>query len=115
MIGTANSGRLSLGLIVGLDPGEPSFVVATFVPILIVRRCDMSLVLRITILAGGAGFGLALLIGADLTTNNRASAMQPVRYFDPVLSGTLYTADGDGRRLLLSYYRKVAAATETKP
>jgi tetratricopeptide (TPR) repeat protein len=104
-----------LGLIVGLDPGEPSFAVATFVPIPIVRRCDMSRALRITILAGSAGFGLALLIGSDLAANNRASAMQPVRYFDPVLSGTLCTADADGRRHLLSYYRKVAAATETKP
>src|ERR1700687_1107675 len=115
MIGTANSGRLSLGLIVGLDPGVPSFVVGTFVPILLVRRCDMSLALRIPILAGSAGFGLALLIGSDLAANNRASAMQPVRYFDPVSSGTLCTADGDSRRHLLSYYRKVAAATETKP
>jgi tetratricopeptide (TPR) repeat protein len=75
----------------------------------------MSRALRITILAGSAGFGLALLIGSDLAANNRASAMQPVRYFDPVLSGTLCTADADGRRHLLSYYRKVAAATETKP
>ena len=75
----------------------------------------MSLALRTTILAGSAGFGVALLIGTDLTVTNRASAMQPVRYFDPVLSGALCTSDGDGRRRLLSYYQKVAAATETKP
>jgi hypothetical protein len=75
----------------------------------------MSLALRMTILAGTAGFGVALLIGTDLAATNRASAMQPVRYFDPVLSGALCTPDGDGRRRLLSYYQKVAAATETKP
>jgi hypothetical protein len=40
----------------------------------------MSLALRMTILAGTAGFGVALLIGTDLAATNRASAMQPVRY-----------------------------------
>jgi tetratricopeptide (TPR) repeat protein len=75
----------------------------------------MSLALRMTILAGSAGFGVALLTGTDLAATNRASAMQPVRYFDPVLSAALCTPDGDGRRRLLSYYQKVAAATETKP
>jgi tetratricopeptide (TPR) repeat protein len=77
----------------------------------------MSRALRITMLASSAGVSLALLLGADLAASNRASAMQPLRYFDPVLSGALCTPDADGQRRLLSYYQKVAAAivTETKP
>jgi tetratricopeptide (TPR) repeat protein len=75
----------------------------------------MSRALRITMLAGSAGIGLGLLIGTDLAASSNASAMQPVRYFDPVLSGALCTSDADSRRRLLNYYLKVAAATETKP
>jgi tetratricopeptide (TPR) repeat protein len=75
----------------------------------------MSRAMPITMLAGSACIGLGLLIGTDLAASNRASAMQPVRYFDPVLSGALCTSDADSGRRLLSYYHKVAAATETKP
>src|SRR6267154_1639706 len=75
----------------------------------------MSRAARIVLLAGSACIGLGLLIGTDLAASNRASAMQPVRYFEPVLSGALCTPDADSGRRLLSYYQKVAAATETKP
>jgi tetratricopeptide (TPR) repeat protein len=75
----------------------------------------MSRALRITLLASSAGLGLALLASADLAASNPASAMQPVRFFDPVLSGSLCLPDADSRRRLLGYYQKVAAATETKP
>jgi tetratricopeptide (TPR) repeat protein len=75
----------------------------------------MSRALRITLLASSAGLGLALLLGTDLAASNQASAMQPVRFFDPVLSGALCLPDADSRRRLLGYYQKVAAATETKP
>src|SRR5882757_4899986 len=81
----------------------------------IVRRCDMSHALRITLLAGTAIVGVALLIGTDLAGSNRASATPAVPYFDPLLNGGLCLPDADSRRRLLSYYQKVAAATETKP
>ena len=54
--------------------------------------------------------GLALLVAAAA---QQAPAAQP--YFDPVLSGVLCTPGADQRRRLLGYYRKVAAATETRP
>jgi tetratricopeptide (TPR) repeat protein len=77
---------------------------------------NMSHAPRIALLAGTAIAGVALLAAADLVGSNRASAMQPVRYFDPVLSDALCTPNADGQRRLLSYYQKVAAAaTETKP
>src|SRR5262245_50678181 len=75
----------------------------------------MSRALRITLLASSAGVGLTLLLGADFAASTRASAMPAVTYFDPVLSGGLCLPDSDSRRRLLSYYQKVAAATETKP
>jgi tetratricopeptide (TPR) repeat protein len=37
------------------------------------------------------------------------------RYFDPVLSGALCLSNMGGGRQLLSYYQKLAQATETKP
>lgn len=70
----------------------------------------MSIALPMTILAGGAGLGLALLAATD-----RAPAAQEPRYFDPVLSGALCAPGAENSRRMLAYYQKVAAATETKP
>jgi tetratricopeptide (TPR) repeat protein len=75
----------------------------------------LSLPLRMTILASGAGVGFALLAGTEFSAANRASAAPQERYFDPVLSGALCTPDADGRRRLLAYYQKFAQATETRP
>ncbi len=75
----------------------------------------MSLALPLTILASGAGLGLALL--GNLAAAERAPGAPEPRTFDPVLSGAaaLCTSNGDDRRRLLGYYRKLAQATETKP
>ena len=75
----------------------------------------MSLALPMTILASGAGLGLALL--GNLAAAERAPGAPEPRTFDPVLSGAaaLCTSNGDDRRRLLGYYRKLAQATETKP
>ncbi len=40
---------------------------------LMVRRCDMSLPLRMTILASGAGVGFALLVGTEFSAADQAS------------------------------------------
>jgi tetratricopeptide (TPR) repeat protein len=84
---------------------------------LIARKCVMSLRLPMTILASGAGIGLALLAHTNLAATERAPAAPALSYFDPVLSGAaaLCTPNGDDRRQLLGYYRKLAAATETRP
>src|SRR5262245_4735067 len=77
----------------------------------------MSLKVPMTILASGAGISLVLLAHTNLAATERAPAAQSLSYFDPVLSGTaaLCAPNGDDRRQLLGYYRKVAAATETRP
>ncbi len=63
-----------------------------------------------TILAGGAGLGLALMAVAS-----QAPAGEERAFFDPVLSGAICTSDrSDGRRLL-SYFHRVTATTETRP
>jgi tetratricopeptide (TPR) repeat protein len=75
----------------------------------------MPVVLPIIVLASGAGLGLALLAASDLAATERQPSAPEARYFDPVLSGALCSPSGDGRRRLLQYYQKVAAATETRP
>jgi hypothetical protein len=75
----------------------------------------MSVTLRTSLLAGGAGAAIVLLLAADAGVTERASAAPPAPYLDPVLSGPLCGTGGGGQRALLGYYRKLAAATETKP
>ena len=75
----------------------------------------MSLPLRMTMLASGAGVGFALLVGTEFSAADQASTAPQARYFDPVLSSALCTPDADNRRRLLGYYQKLAQATETRP
>jgi tetratricopeptide (TPR) repeat protein len=69
----------------------------------------MSLVLPMTLLAGGAGLGFALLAATE------QAPAQAQRHFDPVLSGALCAPGAGNSGRLLAYYQKVAAATETRP
>ena len=69
----------------------------------------MSLVLPMTLLAGGAGLGFALLAATEQVP------AQARHHFDPVLSGALCAAGAGNSGRLLAYYQEVAAATETRP
>src|SRR5215470_5151773 len=69
----------------------------------------MSLASPIAVLTGG----FALLATAGLAASGRAPAAPQT--FDPVLDGALCAPSADTGRRLLSYYQKLAQATETKP
>ncbi len=67
----------------------------------------MSLSLPLTLVVGSAGLAL-------LATASQTPAVPEQGYFDPVLTGALCTTGGQ-RQDRIGFYRKVAAAAETRP